>query len=67
MSGEQQNTAAVGASKARLKEMDERHVNFAERDGFNLHSVPTRTISPQRHRATEKIYKQEKPKIWFSL
>jgi hypothetical protein len=37
MSGEQQNAAAVGTSKARLEKMDERHVNFADCDGFDLH------------------------------
>src|ERR1039458_9679652 len=38
MRGEQKDAAAVGASKARLEEMDERHVNLAESDGFNLHN-----------------------------
>src|ERR1035441_9158721 len=35
--GDQQNAAAVGAPKARLEEMDEWHVNLAERDGFDFH------------------------------
>ncbi len=38
MRGEQQDAAAVGASKTRLKEMDEWHLNLAEGDGFNLHN-----------------------------
>ena len=48
--GEQQNAAAIGASKARLKKMDERHVNFAEGDGFNLH----RSVSSTEYRYREK-------------
>ncbi len=36
--GEQQDAAAVGASKTRLEEMDERHLNLAQRDGFNFHN-----------------------------
>ena len=42
MHGDQQDAAAVGASKAGLEKMDERHVNFAERDGFNLHGLEFR-------------------------
>ena len=37
MNGDQQNAAAVGTAKARLEKVDERHVNFAERDGFDFH------------------------------
>ena len=35
--GDQQNAAAVGAAEARLEKVDERHLNFAECDGFNFH------------------------------
>src|SRR5258708_9379675 len=35
--GDQENAAAVGTAKARLEKVDERHVDFAERDGFNFH------------------------------
>ena len=35
--GEQQNAAAVDAAEARLEEVDQRHLNFAESDGFNFH------------------------------
>src|SRR5450755_2298596 len=42
MNRDQQNAAAVEPAKARLKEMDERQVNFAERDGFNLHKLDFR-------------------------
>ena len=37
VNGNQENAAAVKAVEARLEEVDERHVNFAERDGFDLH------------------------------
>jgi len=33
----QENAAAVKAVEARLEEMDERHLNFAEGDGFDSH------------------------------
>jgi hypothetical protein len=37
MHSEQQDAAAVGPSETRLEEMDKRHVNLAQGDGFNLH------------------------------
>jgi hypothetical protein len=37
MCGQQEDAAAAGASKARLEEMDERHMNLAKCNGFNLH------------------------------
>jgi hypothetical protein len=36
--GDQKNAAVVEAAEARLEEVDERHLNLAERDGFNFHS-----------------------------
>jgi len=33
----EKNTAAVGTAKTRLEEMDEGHLDFAERDGFDFH------------------------------
>ena len=48
MHGDQQNAAAVGASETRLKKMDERHVNLAQRDGFNFHSSVSSTEYPVR-------------------
>src|SRR5450755_772333 len=35
----EQNAAAVDASKARLKKMYERHMNFAQSDRVNFHKV----------------------------
>jgi hypothetical protein len=35
----QENSAPKGAAEARLKEMDEGHVDFAQRDGFNFHEL----------------------------
>ena len=43
MRGEQQDAAAVGAPETRLEEMDERHMNLAERNGFNLHNSVSST------------------------
>ena len=37
MHGQQKDAAIVGPSKARLKEMDERHLDLAECDGFDFH------------------------------
>ena len=34
--GHQEDAAAVGAAEAGLKKMDERHANFAQRDGFDF-------------------------------
>jgi len=39
MNRQKKNAAAVSASKARLKKLDERHLNFAESDRFNFHGV----------------------------
>src|SRR5271166_808308 len=41
--GYQENTAAISSAKTRLKKMDERHVNFAECDGFEFHIKPINT------------------------
>src|SRR5579863_28042 len=38
MRREQQNAATRGAPETRLKKMNERHLNLAQRDGFNLHN-----------------------------
>ncbi len=35
---DQQNAAAVNAAKARFKEMNERHVKFAQRYRFDFHN-----------------------------
>ena len=37
MQRHQHDAAGVGAPKARLEEVDERHVQFAEGNGFNFH------------------------------
>jgi hypothetical protein len=37
MGRKQEDAAAVSAPETRLKEMDERHVNLAQRDGFDFH------------------------------
>src|SRR2546430_6681248 len=37
MCREQQDASAVHAAKARLKEMDERHLDLAQCDGFESH------------------------------
>jgi hypothetical protein len=37
MGGKEDDAAAVSAAEARLEKMDERHLNLAEGDGFNLH------------------------------
>src|SRR6267142_2126217 len=37
LGGEQEDAAAIDTAKARLKEMDERHLDFAQGNGFNLH------------------------------
>jgi hypothetical protein len=37
--GNQKNSATVKATETRLEKMDERHLNFAECDGFNFHLV----------------------------
>ena len=37
MCREQEDPSAVDATKARLKEMDERHLDLAQRDGFEFH------------------------------
>src|SRR2546423_13337547 len=37
MRGQQDDAAAIGTSETRLEEMDERHFDFAQGDGFNLH------------------------------
>jgi hypothetical protein len=34
---EKQDAAFRGAAKAGLKKVDQRHANFAQGDGFNLH------------------------------
>ena len=39
VNGQQKNSAAESALKARLEKIDERHLNFAEGDGFNFHSL----------------------------
>src|SRR5580693_9249658 len=43
MRGEQEDATAVGPSKTRLKEMDERHMNLAKCNGFNLHNSESGT------------------------
>src|SRR5215469_18359235 len=35
--GDEQDAAMVEAAEARLEKVDERHLNLAERDGFNFH------------------------------
>ena len=37
MSGDEKNAAAVSASETGLKKVDQRHANFAQSDGFDLH------------------------------
>src|SRR5579863_2661426 len=37
MRSDEKNASAVGAAKAGLEEMHERHLKFAERDGFKFH------------------------------
>jgi hypothetical protein len=39
MDGQQKDSAAESAFEARLEKVDERHLNFTEGDGFNLHIV----------------------------
>ena len=49
---DQENSAAVDASEARLKKIDERHLNLAEGDGFNLHGYQISTkIAAEAKRA----------------
>jgi hypothetical protein len=36
MNGQKEDAAFRGATKAGLKEMDQRHANFAQGDGFNF-------------------------------
>jgi len=43
MCREQQDAAAVGASKTRLEKMDERHLNLAEGEGFHLHNLQSKS------------------------
>ena len=55
MDGDEKNAAAVGATKARLEKVDERHLNFTESDGFNFHVFVFELIannSPQVARAS---------------
>jgi hypothetical protein len=33
----QENAAIIDPAKAGLEKVDERHVNFPQRDGFNFH------------------------------
>jgi hypothetical protein len=58
---EQKNAAAVGTSEARLEEMDERHVNFAESDGFNLHNLETNKFTPE----TQSPREMQRKKLIF--
>ena len=39
MCGKQEDTTAVDAAKARLKKMDQRHLDLAQRDGFEFHRI----------------------------
>jgi hypothetical protein len=45
----QQNAAAVSTAEARLEKMDERHVNFAQGDGFNFHGLVFFTTEARSH------------------
>src|ERR1700734_2522935 len=47
----QKNAAAISAAEAGLKKVDQRHLNFAECDGFNFHGV-----SSFHDRDTEKVF-----------
>src|SRR3954453_6665723 len=47
MHGNQDDAASVGAPKARLEEMDERHLQFANCDGFNLHTKKVSGVTCQ--------------------
>src|SRR6266853_2859835 len=38
LDGEQQDAAAIETAEARLKKMDERHLDFAQGNGFNFHA-----------------------------
>jgi hypothetical protein len=59
MNGDQENTAAIGTAETRFEEVDERHVNFAERDGFNFHDSSFKVtkfqgcLKPRRNLAGE--------------
>jgi len=37
LGGEQQDSAAIETAKARLKKVDERHLDFAQGNAFNFH------------------------------
>jgi hypothetical protein len=39
MRGDQQDATAVSPPEARLEKVDKRHMNLAQRDGFNLHNL----------------------------
>src|ERR1700691_3880561 len=49
MRSDQKNAPAVGSPRTRLGGIDERHMNLAECDGFNLH----RNSNSIHHRDTE--------------
>ena len=53
MHGDQHDAAGVGAAEARLKKMDERHLQFAEGDGFNFHK---KGFTTEALRSSEKTY-----------
>jgi hypothetical protein len=40
MDGDQDDPASGGTTKARLKKMDERHVNLTKSDSFDFQSYP---------------------------
>jgi hypothetical protein len=44
MGGDQNDTTSVSTAKARLKEIDERHLDLAQSNSFNFHLVKTGRI-----------------------
>src|SRR5580765_3146599 len=48
--GHQENAAAVGATKARLEKVDERHLNFTQSNGFNFHDLSEILFTTQAQR-----------------
>jgi hypothetical protein len=41
MCGDQNDTTTVSTAKARFKEINERHLDLAQRDSFNFHLFKT--------------------------
>jgi hypothetical protein len=41
MGGDENDTTTVSTAKARLKEIDERHLDLAQSDRFDFHLVKT--------------------------